>query len=67
MRQEVIRLAMGSPPIQIIDSGEMIHKGFLYHFRHQNHRLHMGRGNSIDVRLPLIVLGNKSIDRSGPG
>ena len=28
----------------------------------QYYRLHMGRGNSIDVRLPLLVLGNKSTD-----
>ena len=33
----------------------------------QDNRLHMGRGNSIDVRLPLFVLGNKSTDRSYPG
>lgn len=26
----------------------------------------VGRGNSIDVRLPLLVLGNKSTDRSYP-
>ena len=27
----------------------------------------VGRGNSIDVRLPLLVLGNKSTGRSCPG
>ena len=52
---------------QIIKLRPLIHIRVDLTLGKQDNRLHMGRGNNIDVRLPLFVLGNKSTDRSCPG